>query len=85
MTQSNNVRRDLVIGGGGFAGLALAIALREALGEGFAVTVADPALAAVPSKDPRATAIAAAARRLFETIGVWQAVGIRRSRCSTWW
>ncbi len=74
MTQSNNVRRDLVIGGGGFAGLALAIALREALGEGFAVTVADPALAAVPSKDPRATAIAAAARRLFETIDVWQAV-----------
>jgi 2-octaprenyl-6-methoxyphenol hydroxylase len=65
---------DVLIGGGGFAGLALAIALREALGEGFAVTVADPALAAVPSKDPRATAIAAAARRLFEALGVWQAV-----------
>jgi len=67
-------RADVVTGGAGFAGLALAIALREALGEGFAVTVADPVLAAVPSKDPRATAIAAAARRLFETIGVWQAV-----------
>jgi 2-octaprenyl-6-methoxyphenol hydroxylase len=65
---------DVVIGGAGFAGLALAIALREALGEGFTVTVADPALAAVPSKDPRATAIAAAARRLFEALGVWQAV-----------
>jgi 2-octaprenyl-6-methoxyphenol hydroxylase len=65
---------DVLIGGGGFAGLALAIALREALGEGFAVTVADPALASVPSKDPRATAIAAAARRLFEALGVWQAV-----------
>ena len=67
-------RRDVVIGGAGFAGLALAIALRQALGESFAVTVADPALAAVPSKDPRASAIAAAARRLFEAIGVWEAV-----------
>jgi 2-octaprenyl-6-methoxyphenol hydroxylase len=65
---------DLVIGGAGFAGLALAIALREALGENFTVAVADPALRNAKSKDPRATAIAAAARRLFEAIGVWQAV-----------
>ena len=67
-------RVDMLIGGGGFAGLALAIALREALGEGFAVAVADPSLRNAKSKDPRATAIAAAARRLFETIGAWQAV-----------
>jgi 2-octaprenyl-6-methoxyphenol hydroxylase len=67
-------RSELVVGGAGFAGLALAIALRQALGEQFGVTVADPALAQVPSKDPRATAIAAAARRLFETIGAWDAV-----------
>lgn len=67
-------RSQLVIGGAGFAGLALAIALRQALGDRFAITVADPALAQVPSKDPRATAIAAAARRLFEAIEVWDAV-----------
>ncbi len=67
-------RVDLVIGGAGFAGLALAIALRQALGERFAVTVVDPALAQTPSKDPRSTAIAAAARRLFDAIGVWDAV-----------
>jgi len=67
-------RRDVVIGGAGFAGLALAIALRQGLGDSFSVTVADPALASVPSKDPRATAIAAAARRLFEAIEVWDAV-----------
>jgi 2-octaprenyl-6-methoxyphenol hydroxylase len=67
-------KTDLVIGGAGFAGLALAIALRQGLGDGFAVTVVDPALGAAPSKDPRASAIAAAARRLFEAIGVWQAV-----------
>lgn len=67
-------RVDMLIGGAGFAGLALAIALREALGEDFSVAVADPALRNAKSKDPRASAIAAAARRLFEAIGVWQAV-----------
>jgi 2-octaprenyl-6-methoxyphenol hydroxylase len=60
-----------LIAGGGFAGLALAIALRQALGPAFAVTVADPLLAR-PAIDARASAIAAAARRLLETIGVWQ-------------
>jgi 2-octaprenyl-6-methoxyphenol hydroxylase len=63
-----------VIAGGGFAGLALAIALRQSLGPGFAIVVADPSIDRDPSGDPRASAIAAAARRLFETIGVWQAV-----------
>ena len=67
-------KADLVIGGAGFAGLALAIALREGLGETFNVAVADPNLAVTPSKDPRASAIAAAARRLFEAIGVWERV-----------
>jgi 2-octaprenyl-6-methoxyphenol hydroxylase len=67
-------KTDLLIGGAGFAGLALAIALRQGLGDSFAVTVVDPALAATVSKDPRASAIAAAARRLFEAIGVWDAV-----------
>jgi 2-octaprenyl-6-methoxyphenol hydroxylase len=67
-------RADVLIGGGGFAGLALAIALRQALGDSFAVTVADPALGKSHSGDARASAIAAAARRLFEAIGVWDAV-----------
>jgi 2-octaprenyl-6-methoxyphenol hydroxylase len=71
---SDPVKADVVIGGGGFAGLALAIALRQALGESFKVVVADPALGATHSGDARASAIAAAARRLFETIGVWDAV-----------
>jgi 2-octaprenyl-6-methoxyphenol hydroxylase len=71
---SQRERADVVIGGGGFAGLALGIAVRQALGEDFAVTVADPALAHEKSRDPRATAIAAAARRLFEAIDVWHAV-----------
>src|SRR5262245_19273105 len=96
-------RTDVLIGGAGFAGLALAIALRQGLGSAFSVIVADPALAradepgsgrvsdartidlprwplaslasaARGASDPRASAIVTAARRLFETIGVWQAV-----------
>jgi 2-octaprenyl-6-methoxyphenol hydroxylase len=63
---------DVLIGGGGFAGLALAIALRQGLGPSFSVVVADPALTASHAEDERASAIVAAARRLFETIGVWE-------------
>jgi 2-octaprenyl-6-methoxyphenol hydroxylase len=74
MADPGNVRSDVVIGGAGFAGLALGIALRQALGASFAVTVADPALGSAKSNDLRASAIAAAARRLFEAIGVWDAV-----------
>ncbi len=74
MEQDLGARRiDVLIGGAGFAGLALAIALRQALGPSFKVAVADPALGRAPM-DARASAIVAAARRLFETIGVWGAV-----------
>ncbi len=84
--KDHHKRSDLVIGGAGFAGLALAIALRQGLGEAFAVTVVDPALAAAQSKDPRASAIAAAARRLFEAIErLGRGCRQTRSRSSTWW
>ena len=72
MKNGNSV--EVVIGGAGFAGLALAIALRQGLGDPFTVAVIDPALAHAQSKDPRASAIAAAARRLFEAIKVWDPV-----------
>src|SRR5437764_10899080 len=65
---------SIVIGGGAFAGLALALALRQGLGPDIRVIVADPALGVRPSRDPRATAIVAACRRLFEAIGVWDQV-----------
>ena len=65
---------DVLIAGGGFAGLTLAIALRQALGDSFTVAVADPALSRSHAEDERASAIVAAARRLFETIGVWESV-----------
>ncbi|MET0968428.1 MAG: ubiquinone biosynthesis hydroxylase [Tardiphaga sp.] len=67
-------QRGIVIGGGAFAGLALALALRQGLGEGIPIIVADPAFAARPSRDPRATAIVAACRRLFAALGAWDGV-----------
>ncbi|WP_025033085.1 ubiquinone biosynthesis hydroxylase [Bradyrhizobium sp. DOA9] len=69
-----SVQGSIVIGGGAFAGLALALALRQGLGPEIPVVVADPALGTRPSRDPRATAIVAACRRLFETIGAWDDV-----------
>src|SRR3954470_24518096 len=64
-------QRSIVIGGGAFAGLALALALRQGLGHEIPIIVADPALHVRPSRDGRATAIVAACRRLFEALRVW--------------
>jgi 2-octaprenyl-6-methoxyphenol hydroxylase len=69
-----SAQRSIVICGGAFAGLALALALRQGLGRDIPVIVADPALGARPSRDPRATAIVAACRRLLDAIGVWKEV-----------
>ncbi|MGO4713529.1 ubiquinone biosynthesis hydroxylase [Bradyrhizobium sp. 2TAF24] len=66
-----STQRGIVIGGGAFAGLALALALRQGFGDTTPIIVADPALATRPSRDPRASAIVAACRRLFEALDVW--------------
>ena len=63
---SMTAQRSIVICGGAFAGLALALALRQGLGPDIPVIVADPALSMRPSRDARATANVAACRRLFE-------------------
>jgi 2-octaprenyl-6-methoxyphenol hydroxylase len=73
MTNGSEYHVDVLIAGGGFAGLTLAVALRQALGPSFAVCVADPSLGG-HGKDERASAIVAAARRLLQTIEVWQGV-----------
>lgn len=64
----------IVIGGGAFVGLTLALALRQGLGEAAEIIVADPALKTRPSRDPRASAIIAGCRRLFEAVGAWQQI-----------
>jgi len=67
-------QRSIVICGGAFAGLALGVALRQGLGADIPIIVADPALATRPSRDPRATAIVAACRRLLRAVGAWDRV-----------
>ncbi len=69
----HRITSDVMIAGGGLVGLSLAIALRQSLGDGVSVMVADPALGRRPT-DARASAIVAAARHLFETIGAWEQI-----------
>jgi 2-octaprenyl-6-methoxyphenol hydroxylase len=59
---------DVLISGGGIAGLSLAAALEHA---GARVTVVDPGRAGV---DLRSTAYLLPARALFEEVGLWQAL-----------
>jgi len=70
------IRYDALIAGGGLAGLSLALALRQGLGEGARIAIADPAFAApvAASTDMRASAIAAGARRLLDALGMWDRV-----------
>ena len=67
-------RVDVAIVGGGLAGLSLALALREGLGEDAAIVLFDPSLAKEKVDDARCSAIAAGARRLLTVIGVWPKV-----------
>ncbi|MBB4304350.1 2-octaprenyl-6-methoxyphenol hydroxylase [Rhodobium orientis] len=62
---------DVFIAGGGYVGLSLAVALKKAA-PGLAVAVADARPPAAFDKDERASAFAAAACRLFDTLGVWR-------------
>ncbi|HEX5779387.1 MAG TPA: ubiquinone biosynthesis hydroxylase [Xanthobacteraceae bacterium] len=63
---------DVTIAGAGTAGLALAAALKQGLGGGFAVAVCDPALKTDPRSDDRVSAIAGGARRLLTALGAWE-------------
>lgn len=75
MASSQRAARDrIAIAGGGIAGLALALALKQALGARFEILLADPGLAAAPRGDSRAYAVAAAAQKMLEALGVWDAV-----------
>lgn len=64
----------IAVAGGGIAGLALAASLARACPGGFEIVVCDPAFGAERPRDDRAYAIAAAGRRMLETLGAWEAV-----------
>jgi 2-octaprenyl-6-methoxyphenol hydroxylase len=65
---------DIVIAGGGAAGLALALALKQARGDTLSVRLHDPAFARATNQNGRAYAMAAGARRMLETLEVWPAI-----------
>jgi len=64
---------DVVIAGGGYVGLGLALALQNAAPK-LTVMVADMRPAAAIDQDERASAIAAAARSLLMQLGVWDKI-----------
>ena len=64
---------DIVVAGGGPAGLAFAAAVRQAMGSGVAIALVDPR----PGQGDgrlRTVALAAGSRRLIERIGAWDAL-----------
>jgi 2-octaprenyl-6-methoxyphenol hydroxylase len=70
-----NTHTDILIAGGGIAGLALALALKQARGPSLGVALHDPVFAQqAGASDTRAYAIAAGARRMLETLGVWDEI-----------
>lgn len=63
-------RFDVLIAGGGYVGLSLALALRSA-DPTLEVAVVEPKPPEAMRRDGRASAIAAAARHMLDRLGVW--------------
>lgn len=72
-------KQDILVCGGGIAGLAMALGLAR---KGFDTTLLGPApprpTLGVDDYHPRVYAISVASRRLLETLGVWQMMDTRR-------
>ena len=68
---STHERHDVVIAGGGIAGLALACTLADALGPGARIAVADRSSLrpGAASTDARAFALAAGPKRMLTELG----------------
>ena len=64
---------DVLVCGGGYVGLSAAVALKAAA-PSLHIAVIDAAPPEVWRKDQRASAVAAGARKLLSTLGVWQAI-----------
>ena len=68
-------RFDIIISGASFAGLALARALRLALGRDLRIALVDRVpRPSEPRPDARAFALAAASRRMLESLGAWDQI-----------
>ena len=77
MTRNAHDIYDVVIAGGSFVGLALALSLNRSLGSAARIAVVDAAPLDSGAKtfvDARASAISAASQKLFEALGVWSGI-----------
>lgn len=70
-TAKGGDRLDVLIGGGGYVGLSLAVALKQA-DPAIQVALVDLRQRSEMEKDPRASAIIAAASRMLDQLGVWR-------------
>ena len=62
---------DILVGGGGYVGLSVAVSIKKAAPH-LDVMVVDAAPENVWRKDARASAIAAAASRMLDALGLWE-------------
>jgi 2-octaprenyl-6-methoxyphenol hydroxylase len=67
------LKADILIAGAGYVGLATAVAIRSAAPD-LDVVVADPAPPGAFERDTRASAVAAAAVRMLDQLGVWDEI-----------
>jgi 2-octaprenyl-6-methoxyphenol hydroxylase len=77
LTNSASPVFDVAVAGAGVSGLALAAAVKHALGPGVAIALIDPegqTVSRATDAPLRTIAIAEGARRLFEQIGAWEAI-----------
>lgn len=67
---------DVLVAGAGYVGLTAAVALKQAR-PSLSVAIVDAAPEGVWQKDGRASAIAAAARRMLDQLGAWEAIALQ--------
>jgi 2-octaprenyl-6-methoxyphenol hydroxylase len=68
-------RFDVVISGASFAGLALARALAQALGDDLRIAIVDRAVREPSDRpDARAFALSAASKHLLDALGIWSGI-----------
>jgi 2-octaprenyl-6-methoxyphenol hydroxylase len=65
---------DVIIAGGGFVGMTLALALAKLAPKGFGVALVDVEPLRADKADARASALTAASKHLLSAVGIWPAL-----------